>query len=86
MSQVIRWTAFHDHWGKEVAAFAVETADGEDSGLERDLEIAFEDERRRGRQRRRHKGPYPFAACARGVVGSRLAAPHPVGPLHVKQD
>ena len=28
MTAVTRWTAWHDHWGKEVAAFAVDTAEG----------------------------------------------------------
>jgi glyoxylase-like metal-dependent hydrolase (beta-lactamase superfamily II) len=28
MPGVTRWTAFHDHWGKDVEAFAVDTADG----------------------------------------------------------
>jgi glyoxylase-like metal-dependent hydrolase (beta-lactamase superfamily II) len=28
MSGVTRWTAWHDHWGKDVAAFAVDTPDG----------------------------------------------------------
>ena len=28
MTAITRWTAFHDHWGKDVASFAVPTADG----------------------------------------------------------
>jgi glyoxylase-like metal-dependent hydrolase (beta-lactamase superfamily II) len=28
MPGVTRWTAWHDHWGKDVAAFAVDTPDG----------------------------------------------------------
>ncbi len=28
MSGVTRWTALHEHWGKEVAAFAADTTDG----------------------------------------------------------
>ena len=28
MSGVTRWTARHDHWGKDVESFAVDTADG----------------------------------------------------------
>jgi hypothetical protein len=28
MPGVTRWTAWHDHWGQDVAAFAVQTADG----------------------------------------------------------
>jgi len=28
MFGVTRWTAWHDHWGKDVNAFAVDTADG----------------------------------------------------------
>src|SRR5882672_11439054 len=28
MPTITRWTAWHDHWGKDVASFAVDTADG----------------------------------------------------------